>query len=136
MFESCLVMLIDFLQCWDGVNLTALNRRSHLVYGEWKPLDSNNGFGRRTTGCPSSHPIGIPHIEMIVRWTVDTTNSSNWKLSFDNYTSRPGGCSAHADYVFAWDDTAFLVAIDVCYHAYVDCCYSLGDGREPAWRRS
>lgn len=98
---------------------------AHMAYGTF--ADSPDF----TVGCPESHPVGLPHVEMFVRYYVDSGDTSNWKLSSDNYTTGPGGYSGHADYVFAWDSTAFTTVVDRCYRAELDCGYQLGDGREP-----
>jgi len=124
------VMTIDFPQCWDGVNLTTPNGRSHLTYGTWAP-----GYSPTTTGCPSSHPVGIPSVKMIVRWKVETNGTSTWKLASDNYSNGPGGYSGHADYIFAWEETAFPTVKRRCYEALLDCHYQLGDGRDPRGNR-
>ncbi len=121
-----LTMHIGFPQCWDGVNLTSTNGRSHMAYGTWQP-----GFYENTVGCPSTHPIGVPFIELFVRYAVTTGDTSNWRLSSDNYTTGPGGYSGHADYIFAWDESAFTTVKERCYVVRVDCYYQLGDGREP-----
>ncbi len=113
------VMRINFPQCWDGRNLTSTNGRSHMAYGTWG------------VGCPSSHPVGLPNLEMIVRYRVNTPDSSTWRLSSDNYTNGPGGYSGHADYIFAWPNNEFQTVVDNCYRRHVDCGYQLGDGRQP-----
>jgi hypothetical protein len=130
-----LVMDIDFPQCWDGVNLRAVNGRSHIEYGRW-----HNGSSvpvgttpiSETAGCPPSHPVPMPHVEMFVRWRVPSgTDTRNWRLASDNYTTGPGGYSGHADYVFAWNATAFPTIVNRCYVAQQDCGYQIGDGRYP-----
>jgi hypothetical protein len=122
-----LTMGIDFPQCWDGVNLKTANGRDHMAYGTWQP-----GPPATSTGCPSSHPVGLPHVEMFVRYHVASGDTRAWRLSSDKYTSGPGGYSGHADYVFAWDETAFSTVVQRCYNTLFDCHYQLGDGREPA----
>ncbi len=121
-----LTMEINFPQCWNGVNLTTPNGRSHLAYGTWQP-----GNVQTSVGCPSSHPVGLPSIEMFVRYRVNSGNTANWRLSSDNYTNGPGGYSGHADYVFAWQAGAFQTVVDRCYRTLFDCYYQLGDGRDP-----
>lgn len=117
---QAVTMHINFQQCWDGVNLTTPNGRSHLAYGTWG------------VGCPSTHPVGFPFVEMLVRYQVRPgEDSSTWRLSSDNYTSGPGGYSGHADYIFAWPEDAFQTVIERCHRAQVDCKYQLGDGRCP-----
>ncbi|MDQ3065388.1 MAG: DUF1996 domain-containing protein [bacterium] len=122
-----LTMSIDFPQCWDGVNLTSTNGRSHLTYGQWMA----NVDARYTHGCPVTHPVGIPNVHMFIRYAVPSGDTSRWRLASDNYTTGPGGYSGHADYIFAWDETAFPTVKERCYVAQLDCHYQLGDGREP-----
>lgn len=121
-----LTMGIDFPQCWDGRNLTSPNGRSHMAYGTWQ-----SGENRETRGCPSSHPVGLPHVEMFVRYYVAEANTANWRLSSDNYTNGPGGYSGHADYIFAWNETAFDLVIQNCYRTRLDCGFTLGNRTEP-----
>lgn len=127
--NQILVMEVQFPQCWDG-RLTTSNGRDHLAYGTWQPGDNPN-----TTGCPASHPRGLPFIQMFVRYPTGSTGNANWRLTSDRYTNGPGGYSGHADYMFAWDNSAFPLIVRNCYTARIDCAYNLGDGREPAWRR-
>jgi len=123
---NVLVMLVDFPQCWDGVNLTSANGRSHMAYGTWQP-----GANDYTRGCPATHPVGLPFVQMIVRYMSPTGGTANWRLASDNYTNGPGGYSGHADYMFAWDESAFPAVVQNCYAKRLDCGYSLGDGRNP-----
>lgn len=124
--NQILVMYIGFPQCWDGRNLTSPSGRSHMAYGTWQP-----GENRETRGCPSTHPVGLPFVEMFVRYHTGNGGNASWRLSSDNYTNSPAGYSGHADYIFAWDDSAFPLVIQNCYQARLDCGYSLGNRREP-----
>lgn len=128
--NQILVMEIQFPQCWNGRDLTSSNGRSHMAYGTWQP-----GENRYTRGCPSSHPIGLPFVQMFVRYPTGSSGNANWRLASDRYTNGPGGYSGHADYMFAWDSQAFNLITQNCYRTRIDCAYNLGDGREPAWRR-
>lgn len=128
--DQILVMEVQFPQCWNGRDLTSSNGRSHLTYGTWQP--HNDGT---TRGCPSTHPVGLPFVQMFVRYYTGDTGSANWRLSSDRYTNGPGGYSGHADYMFAWDEEAFPTIKRNCYQARIDCAYNLGDGREPDWTR-
>ncbi len=121
-----MTMLVAFPQCWDGVNLKSANGRSHMAYGSYRANINEPG------GCPASHPVGLPFIEFFVRWTItDPNGTGGWRLSSDNYDNGPGGYSGHADYIFAWDESAFPAIEQYCYRDYRDCGYSLGDGRLP-----
>lgn len=111
-----LEMAILFPQCWDGRSLTSSNGRSHMAYGR-----TNQG------GCPTSHPVAIPEIEMFVTYRITSGDTRYWRLSSDNY-SGPAGYSGHADYMFAWDNRAFTDLTRNCYRPNVNCGYSLGNG--------
>lgn len=127
-----LVMTIEFPQCWDGVNLRSTNGRSHVEYGNWQNTSASITPISDNAGCPPSHPESLPNLKMFVRWRVPSgTDTRNWRLSSDNYTNGPGGYSGHADYVFAWDPSAFQTIVNRCYVAQQDCSYQLGDGRYP-----
>ncbi len=128
--NSILVMRVDFPQCWNGRDLTSASGRSHMAYGSWV-----GGYPTNSIGCPTSHPVGLPFIEMFVRYYTGSTGNANWRLSSDNYRSGPGGYSGHADYIFAWDSTAFPKVAANCYNALLDCGYSLGDRTEPTHPR-
>lgn len=142
-------MHIKFPQCWNG-DLTSTNGRSHMTYGNSNPV-----LG--PLGCPPSHPTAFPFVEMLVRYQVQAgEDSSRWRLASDKYTDPRGGFSGHADYIFAWDESAFgdpypndtyvddrdpqqpvtrpkEGVIKRCHNAQRDCHYQLGDGRLPAW---
>lgn len=123
--NQVLVMYIGFPQCWDGRNLTSPNGRSHMAYGTWQ-----SGDNRTTRGCPSSHPVGLPFVEMFVRYHTGSSGNASWRLSSDNYAG-PAGYSGHADYIFAWDESVFPAVIQNCYRAQRDCQYGLGNQTAP-----
>jgi hypothetical protein len=126
-----LVMHIIFPQCWDGVNLSSTNGRSHVEYGIWNGDNLPNTPIGQSTGCPSTHPKSLLGVEMFVRYRVPQgTDTRNWRLSSDNYTNGPGGYSGHADYIFAWDPAAFPTIVQRCASKLRDCGYTLGDGRD------
>jgi hypothetical protein len=114
-------LIIGFPQCWDGVNLDSPNHKSHMAM-------PNSWSG---PGCPTTHPVPIPHIEFLVYWPVTSGTSSGWRLSSDMYsTSIPGGYSAHADYMEGWDPTIRDLFTQQCLVVGKDCQVRwLGDGR-------
>ncbi len=116
-----LQLIIGFPQCWDGINLDSPNHKSHMAM-------PNSYSG---SGCPSTHPVPIPHIEFLVFWPITSGNSGNYRLSSDMYsTSIPGGYSAHADYMEGWDPTIRDTFTQQCLVAGKDCQVRwLGDGR-------
>jgi hypothetical protein len=113
------LMMLEFPQCWNGVNLDSANHKSHMAY----PTGS---------GCPASHPVPIPVITYNVYTRVapgqDTTM---WRLSSDNYDwSMPGGYSAHGDWFDGWDAGVRDAWIQRCVQAAADChAHLVGDGR-------
>lgn len=114
-----LSMSVTFPDCWDGKNLQAVGQ-THMRY-------SSQGQ------CPSSHPVRVPTLTVIAYYHV-TKNSgtSNWRLSSDNYDrSKPAGYSAHADFMWAWDEALHKVLVDNCINKRLDChAHLTGDGRE------
>jgi Domain of unknown function (DUF1996) len=84
-----LVMTVTFPQCWDGVNLSAPDNKSHVAYPS----------GGR---CPSSHPVPTPELSVNVAYATTYGDSSTWRLSSDT-NGAPPGSSGHADWVNGWD---------------------------------
>jgi Domain of unknown function (DUF1996) len=82
-----LQMHVGFPQCWDGVNLDSPDHKSHMAYGRWG------------VGCPASHPVPIPEIAVIARYT--SNGSATWRLSSDR-NGFPAGVSAHGDWMNGW----------------------------------
>ena len=112
-------MMVNFPQCWDGVNLDSPNHKDHMAFSS-------------ITGCPSTHPIAIPQVTINVEFTVKTPNQArNWRLASDNYANTlPGGFSAHADWVNGWNEKAMLGIVKNCLQRNADChAHLLGDGR-------
>jgi Domain of unknown function (DUF1996) len=114
-------LAIFFPQCWDGVNLDSADHKSHMAYPD------------QSTGCPASHPVALPEISQHIRWTRTAgMNIRNLRLSSDMYdTSLPGGYSAHADYLEAWNPDVRNAFTDNCTsRPNTDChAHLLGDGR-------
>jgi len=109
-----LVAIINFPNCWDGVNLDSADHKSHMAYA--------NG-----SECPASHPVSISNITGNVHYTV--TDASKLRLSSDNYEGGEGGYSLHMDYVFAWDQEVLDTWYQNCEEAKQDCHANLlGDG--------
>lgn len=115
-----LIMEVHFPQCWDGKNLSSPDNKSHMAEATG-------------SGCPSSHPVALPAISYEIYYDVTAANVTRmpkWRLSSDNYpTTRPGGYSAHGDYVLGWDDATMKTFIKLCDQAAYDCHTNLlGDG--------
>ena len=81
---------LNFPQCWDGRNLTSPDHKSHMRYG--------------SGGCPASHPVPLPEITYVMHFPIPAgRNTSNWRLSSDNYVGGQGGNSMHGDWINGWD---------------------------------
>lgn len=121
-----LEMRIVFPQCWDGVNLTSDDQRSHMAYPI--PADAPDvGTGR----CPDSHPVAIPEIayNFELEVTGATGSSATWLLSSDMDPSTPNGSSAHADWMNGWDPDIMDLIVENCINPGYDCSVGLlGDG--------
>jgi hypothetical protein len=112
-----LFMEIRFPQCWDGKNLDSFDHKSHMAYP--------TGYG-----CPATHPVGIPEIQLRVKYNY-YADRSGWKLSSDNYTSGPGGYSSHADWFNGWDRTTLNKILANCWNAQRDCQVdNIGNGEK------
>ena len=117
---------VVFPQCWDGVNLTSEDHRSHMSY----PLPAeapNTGTGQ----CPDSHPVAIPEIsyKFAFEVTSSTGPSDTWHLSSDMNPSQPNGSSLHADRMNGWDPDIMDLIVRNCINPGYDCNVGLlGDG--------
>lgn len=94
---------IVFGSCWDGVNLDAVDHRSHIA------------FGSTRRGCPSTHPVPMPRLALNVRF--DTKNATGMFLS----SGEPA--TAHGDFWNTWDQAELerLVARCLGSTAVVHC---------------
>lgn len=80
-------MEIDGPECWDGMQLDSPDHRSHVA------RHSSDG------GCPASHPVRIPHLQMTYAFAAASLGG---RLSCDD-PGVPAGSCAHFDYWFAHD---------------------------------
>lgn len=89
-------LIVIFPQCWDGVNLDSPDHKSHMSY----PIYANVANGSK---CPAKYPVAIPEITELFYWRVPAgAKSSTWHISSDMDLSKPGGLSAHADWMMGW----------------------------------
>jgi hypothetical protein len=97
---SFLRLHVRFPSCWDGQNLDSADHKSHMAYavrGE----------------CPSTHPVGLPAIELIYRYPTQ---------GGDGFTlSSMGQFSAHADFFNAWNPGQLKKLVKVCLNSLVHC---------------
>jgi len=113
-------VILEFPNCWDGVNLDSPDHRSHMTY---------TGNGVRV--CPASHPVPISLISFNTDYEVTAgQDTRKWRLSSDNYeTTKPGGYSMHGDAWVNWQKDIAETWTVHCVRASVDCrAFLLGDG--------
>ncbi len=119
--NSYIIYTITFPQCWNGRDLDSVDHKSHMAYPTYG------------VGCPATYPVAVPVISLHIRYRQTTVDTSGWKLASDSYTissSQPGGLSAHADFMEAWDPTIRDEFTLNCIKAARDCgVRDLGDGR-------
>ena len=110
-------MMINFPQCWDGVNLDSPDHMSHMASA--------------VDGCPASHPVAIPAITFNVRYRVPAGGLPSWRLASDMYGSdQPGGYSLHADWWNGWNEDIIRTITQNCLQRSLECQMDLlGDGR-------
>lgn len=114
--SGTLTMQVSFPQCWDGVNLSSPDHKSHVAYPS----------GGR---CPSSHPVPTPELSLHVHYVTTYGDSSTWRLSSD-LSGAPAGSSGHADWVHAWDTDIMATWVRMVVNRGLSGgSHILGDGR-------
>lgn len=115
---NTILSVIEYPNCWDGVNLDSPDHRSHMRH---------SGGDR----CPSSHPVALPVVSLNIEYPVAVgQDTTKWRLSSDNYANGPGGYSMHGDVWFQWDTDIRDAWLNNCVRPGKDCHgYLLGDGR-------
>jgi len=109
------LLVVVFPQCWDGKNLDSRDHKSHMSY----PNYSNDANGSK---CPSTHPVVVPEITEEFFWKVPPgERSSTWRISSDMDLSKPGGLSAHADWMMGWDPNVMKTVVTLCLDKSKDC---------------
>lgn len=111
--------VIVFPSCWDGQNLNAPDNKSHMRY----PINGS---------CPASHPVPLPELSYVMHFPIPSgRNTSNWRLSSDNYVGGQGGYSMHADWINGWDPSLPPIWTTRVLNQTLDAGSGLiGDGRE------
>lgn len=92
-------IIVQFPQCWDGVNLDSPDHRSHMAFASG-------------SGCPSSHPVRVPFITEVVRYPVTVAGKT--------LSSGPMS-TMHADFWNTWDQDALTSLTERCLNGTVDC---------------
>jgi hypothetical protein len=102
---------IQFPFCWDGRNLDSSNHMSHMAF-----VSDNES-------CPSSHPVRLPQITILMYFPAG--NTSGWYLSSDrsNGFNTGPGATLHADWFGGWNENAMNLWIDGCIRASRNCSY-------------
>ena len=121
--------MINFPQCWDGVNLDSPDHKSHMagVVGWGQSPDP-----QRQMRCPTTHPVVLPRVSFTVEYPVPAgADTTKWRLSSDTYDrALPGGYSFHADWMNGWDPAISDLWGNKCMQERRECgSYNLGDGR-------
>ena len=106
-------LTIIFPQCWDGKNLDSPNHQSHMSYPDYGS----------PSHCPSGHPVALPEITEHFDYPVTKgAHPGTWRLTSDMYdASKPGGLSAHADWMMGWDTETIKSIVENCLNKALDC---------------
>ena len=63
--------------------------------------------------CPASHPIAVPAISVILRYPPVRPAAA--------FLSSGGAFSGHADFIDAWNRSAFARLVTGCLDHYIGC---------------
>lgn len=96
-----LKLVVNFPNCWDGVNLDSANHKSHVAYASYQGT------------CPATHPVLLPAIQAFIRYP--TTGGAGAALSSGS------DLTAHADFLNAWDQTVLVSRVQTCINAGIAC---------------
>ncbi|WP_061296697.1 DUF1996 domain-containing protein [Herbidospora cretacea] len=92
---------LDFPHCWDGKNLDSADHKSHLSYPQGN-------------ACPATHPVVVPKVRMVLRYSVNGDPSA-FRLS-----SGPG-YTMHGDFFNAWPVAELERRVRDCIRPKVKC---------------
>jgi Domain of unknown function (DUF1996) len=105
--------VVEFPQCWDGVNLASPDHRSHVVYA------SNQR-------CPASHPVHLPEVSYHIRYD---NVPAGVRLSSD-VNGAPAGSSSHGDWMNGWEQEVLNTGINrIVRQGLSGGSHMIGDGR-------
>ncbi len=82
------------------------DHRSHVAY----PISQRQG-------CPSTHPVQLPHVKFNVRYDVTNCIRAGCRLSSDPAAGCVTGCSLHADFWNTWNQTALVNMVNTKLNA-------------------
>ena len=97
---------LDFPQCWNGTTLDSSDHKSHMAY----PVAG---------GCPSSHPVPVPKLRMVLRFPVNG-DPSGLRLSSGD------GRTMHGDFFNVWPAAEMERRVRDCINPVIKCGH---DGR-------
>lgn len=97
-----LVLLVTFPDCWNGEDLTSEDNKSHMARSD-------------ADGCPSSHPVAVPQLELVVEYPVWGEETAELYLASGSIET------AHADFYNAWDPEKLAEEVQYCIHGDVIC---------------
>jgi uncharacterized protein DUF1996 len=97
---------LDFPQCWNGTSLDSADHKSHMAY----PVAGN---------CPSSHPVPVSKLRMVIRYPVNG-DPSTLRLSSGD------GRTFHGDFFNVWPAAEMARRVRDCINVVVKCGH---DGR-------
>ncbi len=108
--DKPLRLRVEFPNCWNGVDLDSGDHKSHMAY-------AGQGGVR---GCPKSHPVPVPSLELNFRWKISG--------SLDGVRLSSGGVySGHADFWNSWKQRVLAQLVRDCLNAGRTCISKLGD---------
>lgn len=97
--DTTLRLVITFPDCWDESRLTSLGSGAHVRYSDH--------------GCPESHPVAIPQLQMAIDYPpVDPVGLT---------LSSGEVYSAHADFWNTWDQEKLEREVAGCINRDVVC---------------
>jgi hypothetical protein len=97
---------VRFPDCWDGVNLDSADHKSHMSYS------TNNGG---TFVCDATHPVQLPHVQMIIRWDGIYVPGESITLASGNTMTL------HADFMNAWQQHRLSALQETCIRTRTEC---------------
>ncbi|MFI6099104.1 DUF1996 domain-containing protein [Lentzea sp. NPDC051213] len=99
---------LDFPTCWNGRDLDSANHRDHMAFAVGLV-------------CPSSHPVVVPRLELLITYPVNGTGLSlGGTLNGANVTSVPG-YTFHGDFMNAWEPAELERRVRNCINAGYIC---------------
>jgi hypothetical protein len=92
---------LDFPQCWNGRDLDSADHKSHLSY----PVAG---------ACPSSHPVPVPKLRMVLRYPING-NTAGLRLASGD------GRTMHGDFFNVWPRAEMERRVRNCINVVIKC---------------